>query len=170
MIAPEDDFPHPVPPQAFMTWKENWVFPALDTEQRVASLFHFSLRPGEGEGIFTAKFCLSIGVMMWLRWTLPRFRIDQVMRLAWIRLIPLSLICLFFLALSMLWFGQSGVAPVTYGRFLSSPVTQPTAFQTISVWAIVLAIVSVLVVLAKKYGEKKPMPQDVRQALVGGKA
>jgi NADH-quinone oxidoreductase subunit H len=121
-------------------------------------------------GIFCAKFLASIGVMMWLRWTLPRFRIDQVMRLAWIRLIPLSLICLFFLALSMLWFGQSGVAPVAYGRFLSSPVTQPTAFQTISAWAIVLAIVSVLVVLAKKYGEKKPMPQDVRQALVGGKA
>jgi hypothetical protein len=39
-----------------MTWKENWVFPTLDTEQRVASLFHFSLRPREGEGIFTAKF------------------------------------------------------------------------------------------------------------------
>ncbi len=59
MVAPEDDFPHPVPPQAFMTWKENWVFPAVDTEQRVASLFHFSLRPGDGEGIFTAKFCVD---------------------------------------------------------------------------------------------------------------
>jgi hypothetical protein len=59
VIAPEDDFPHPVPPQAFMTWKENWVFPAVDTERRVASLFHFSLRPGEGEGIFTAKFCID---------------------------------------------------------------------------------------------------------------
>ena len=59
MVTPEDDFPHPVPPQAFMTWKENWVFPAVDTEQRVASLFHFSLRPGEGEGIFTAKFCID---------------------------------------------------------------------------------------------------------------
>ena len=59
MVTPEDDFPHPVPPQAFMTWKENWVFPAVDTEQRVASLFHFSLRPGEGEGIFTAKFAVD---------------------------------------------------------------------------------------------------------------
>ena len=59
MVTPEDDFPHPVPPQAFMTWKENWVFPAVDTEKRVASLFHFSLRPGEGEGIFTAKFCID---------------------------------------------------------------------------------------------------------------
>src|SRR5215216_4192880 len=56
MATPQDDFPHPVPPQAFMVWKENWVFPAVDTERRVATLFHFSLRPGEGEGIFTAKF------------------------------------------------------------------------------------------------------------------
>jgi hypothetical protein len=58
-VRPDDDFPHPVPPQAFMTWKENWVFPALDTERRVASLFHFSLRPGAGEGIFTAKFAID---------------------------------------------------------------------------------------------------------------
>ena len=42
-----------------MTWKENWVFPAVDTDRRVASLFHFSLRPGEGEGIFTAKLCVD---------------------------------------------------------------------------------------------------------------
>ncbi len=38
-----------------MTWKENWVFPGFDPVQRIATLFHFSLRPGEGEGIFTAK-------------------------------------------------------------------------------------------------------------------
>jgi hypothetical protein len=59
VVTPEDDFPHPVPPQAFMLWKENWVWPAIDTENRVASLFHFSLRPGLGEGIFTAKFSID---------------------------------------------------------------------------------------------------------------
>lgn len=58
-MKPEDDFPHPVPPQAFMTWKENWVFPAIDPDARVASLFHFSLRPAAGEGIFTAKLCID---------------------------------------------------------------------------------------------------------------
>lgn len=55
MIEPGDDYPHAVPPQAFMTWKENWVFPGFDREQRIATLFHFSLRPAHGEGIFTAK-------------------------------------------------------------------------------------------------------------------
>ena len=59
MIAPEDDFPHPVPPQAFMTWKENWVFPAVDTEQSRRFAVPFLARPGEGEGIFTAKFCID---------------------------------------------------------------------------------------------------------------
>jgi len=59
MFGPEEDYPHPVPPQAFMMWKENWVFPALDTKNRVATLFHFSLRPGVGEGIFTAKFAVD---------------------------------------------------------------------------------------------------------------
>jgi hypothetical protein len=56
MVTPQDDFPHPIPPQAFMTWKENWVFPAVDRDNRSSALFHFSLRPVLGEGIFTAKF------------------------------------------------------------------------------------------------------------------
>jgi hypothetical protein len=55
MITEHDDFPHPVPIQAFMTWKENWVFPGVDLDAGVAVLFHFSLRPALGEGIFTAK-------------------------------------------------------------------------------------------------------------------
>lgn len=62
---PQSDYPHPVPagadrvrPDGTM-WKENWVFPALDVEHRLASLFHFSLRPAHGEGIFTAKFNLG---------------------------------------------------------------------------------------------------------------
>ncbi len=58
-FGPDDDYPHPVPPQAFMMWKENWVFPSVDPANKVACLFHFSLRPGLGEGIFTAKFAVD---------------------------------------------------------------------------------------------------------------
>ena len=58
-FGPDDDYPHPVPPQAFMMWKENWVFPSVDPVNKVACLFHFSLRPGLGEGIFTAKFAVD---------------------------------------------------------------------------------------------------------------
>lgn len=59
MVSPEDDFPHAVPPQVGMTWKENWVFPAVDAEQRISSLFHISLRPADNEGVFSAKFCIK---------------------------------------------------------------------------------------------------------------
>lgn len=61
---PASDLPHPVPAQAFtgglaghpgLVWKENWVWPALDPAHRTATLFHVSLRPATGEGIFTCK-------------------------------------------------------------------------------------------------------------------
>lgn len=42
-------------------------------------------------GAFLGKVLLMIVVMMWIRWTLPRFRFDQLMRLAWRSMIPISL-------------------------------------------------------------------------------
>ena len=42
-------------------------------------------------GIFVAKIMSLLFVFIWIRWTLPRFRYDQLMRLGWARLIPLSL-------------------------------------------------------------------------------
>ena len=39
--------------------------------------------------------CVKVGVMiifiMWIRWTLPRFRYDTLMDLAWKRMIPLAI-------------------------------------------------------------------------------
>jgi NADH-quinone oxidoreductase subunit H len=42
--------------------------------------------------IFVAKVFLSIFFFMWVRWTLPRFRYDQVMRIGWQRLLPLAIV------------------------------------------------------------------------------
>lgn len=39
-----------------------------------------------------AKVALMIVFIMWIRWTLPRFRYDTLMDLAWKRMIPLALI------------------------------------------------------------------------------
>jgi NADH-quinone oxidoreductase subunit H len=44
-------------------------------------------------GTLLLKTFAGIYLMMWVRWTLPRLRIDQVMTLGYKYLIPLSLIC-----------------------------------------------------------------------------
>jgi NADH-quinone oxidoreductase subunit H len=46
-----------------------------------------------------------IGLQMALRWTLPRFRYDQVMDLCWKSLLPLSIVNIFVTALVMLLLG-----------------------------------------------------------------
>ena len=54
--------------------------------------------------VLCVKVALFIFAMMWIRWTLPRFRYDQLMRLAWKSLIPLTL-TLFVLAAVLLYLG-----------------------------------------------------------------
>jgi NADH-quinone oxidoreductase subunit H len=41
--------------------------------------------------IFLAKVLAMIFFFMWVRWTVPRFRYDQIMKLGWQRLLPLAL-------------------------------------------------------------------------------
>jgi NADH-quinone oxidoreductase subunit H len=41
--------------------------------------------------VLFAKLCFFIFFYMWVRWTVPRFRYDQLMRLGWKMLIPLAI-------------------------------------------------------------------------------
>lgn len=54
-------------------------------------------------GVLCGKIVVLLFVMMWIRWTVPRFRFDQLMRLAWKVLIPVTL-ALFLLATGLLYF------------------------------------------------------------------
>jgi len=55
--------------------------------------------------VLSTKIIFFLFVMMWIRWTLPRFRFDQLMRLAWKGLIPITL-ALFVLAAALLFFDR----------------------------------------------------------------
>ena len=46
-------------------------------------------------GIFLAKVCLFLFFFIWVRWTIPRFRYDQLMTLGWKIFIPLTLLNIF---------------------------------------------------------------------------
>ncbi|MCC5806787.1 MAG: NADH-quinone oxidoreductase subunit NuoH [Opitutales bacterium] len=49
--------------------------------------------------IFLAKVFCIVFFFMWVRWTLPRFRYDQVMNLGWNKLLPLAIGNLVFYAI-----------------------------------------------------------------------
>ncbi len=52
-------------------------------------------------GIFLGKVLALIFFFMWVRWTVPRFRYDQVMELGWKKLLPLSIANLIFYAIAI---------------------------------------------------------------------
>ncbi len=98
-----------------------WHFPGLETTSTTIATTALHLL------VLLAKVSAVIVFIMLLRWALPRFRYDQLMRLAWVGLIPLALgnifavLVVFSFDLSRWWaFGSSILLIVIAGIIRAS--------------------------------------------------
>src|SRR5438046_2625600 len=69
-----------------------WYFPGIPDGSRgwVFGLINIA--------VFFTKVAALIFVFMWVRWTLPRFRYDQLMRLGWLFFFEIALVNIFLVA------------------------------------------------------------------------
>jgi NADH-quinone oxidoreductase subunit H len=64
-----------------------WTLPVFGLNEPATHLWVGLLQIG----IFLGKVAVLLGLVIWTRWMLPRFRFDQLMDLGWRRLVPLAL-------------------------------------------------------------------------------
>jgi NADH-quinone oxidoreductase subunit H len=98
-------------------------------------------------GVFIVKCWLLVFVMMWVRWTLPRLRIDQVMMTCLKYLLPIS--CVLLLGVSV-WqvFVPSGIAWIVNLALERTNLTaRATPLSVGTVVSVILSGVTLLYVL-----------------------
>ena len=125
-------------------WGNMWVMSALATTMFLGGWQIPGLSPGRFDAltggtavvaeiasllIFSLKTLFFVFVVMWLRWTLPRIRVDQMMNMCWKYLVPASFAGVLFVAVWMLivnalpWLGVAmrisltAVGALTIGMF-----------------------------------------------------
>jgi hypothetical protein len=103
---------------------------------------------------FVLKVSVYFYLFMWLRFTLPRYRFDQLMRLGWHFLIPLSIINVLVVGIALIvgnYFNLHG-----WGLLLT---TTPAA---------IIALVAALVILSIEQKGQASDTQPVASDFYGG--
>jgi NADH-quinone oxidoreductase subunit H len=99
-----------------------WQLPGVDPGQQEA---HFGLQL-VGSILFLGKAWFLIFVVIWIRWTLPRVRIDQMMNLCWKWFVPLSFAAFMLTAAWVVWSPgqtvQTALGLVMFAVFLAGVV------------------------------------------------
>jgi len=88
-------------------WAEPWLARHLDNALGFSGLSWLAVLQ---VFFFIVKVLLLIWVQFLVRWAFPRFRYDQIMRLGWKMMLPISLLNVVVTAGIFLWAGRDGVA------------------------------------------------------------
>jgi NADH-quinone oxidoreductase subunit H len=98
-----------------------WDVPFTTWDEQVATAWSLEAvaRFAVTNTVFLLKTLFFIWVFVWVRWTLPRFRYDQLMALGWKVLLPVALGYIVIMATAILLLERAGVPHTTrYGLFL----------------------------------------------------
>jgi len=95
------EYAHMITSSAFIAvlFLGGWHFPWLAWTQPEATAWYAVLAK---IAVLSLKIAAFLFLMMWIRWTVPRFRFDQLMQLAWKGLIPVML-AVFVLTAALLY-------------------------------------------------------------------
>jgi len=75
---------------ATLAFLGGWQLPGVPADVQAASI----LLNVAGMAVFVGKTSVLVLVIIHLRWTLPRIRVDQMMNICWKYLVPISFVCL----------------------------------------------------------------------------
>ena len=122
-IYPLSEYAALITMSAFITtlFFGGWDIPFTRWDEQVATTWSLGavLRVALTNLVFLLKTFFFIWVFVWVRWTLPRFRYDQLMFLGWKVLLPLSLVYIVIMAAAVLVLEELGVPHDTrYGLAL----------------------------------------------------
>ena len=102
---------------------------------------------------FFTKTIVIIFIFMWVRWSLPRFRFDQLMGLAWRALIPMALVMLLVTSVVVYLFGEGRNEMLRVGGKMALAEASPNTVEVFRVTGL------------EKYFRFYPEPEDAVQAL-----